>query len=71
MGVYGMIGGIAWGLGPIANGFVYDNVAPVAVWYLVMALASVCTVAFLLIGKVPALSRPSGITVESAVGPTS
>jgi len=70
MGVYGMIGGIAWGLGPIANGYVYDNVAPVAVWYLVMALASVCTVAFVLIGKVPALSRPSAVTVESAVGPT-
>jgi MFS family permease len=69
MGVYGMVNGIAWGLGPIANGYVYDNVAPVAVWYLVMGLATVCTVAFVLIGKVPALSRPSVVTVESAGGP--
>jgi MFS family permease len=57
MGVYGMVGGIAFGIGPIASGYVYDNVMPVAVWYLIVGLAAVCTVAFIVVGKLPALSR--------------
>jgi MFS family permease len=56
MGVYGMVGGIGWGAGPIASGYVYDHVAPVAVWYLTMGLATLGTVAFVVIGRVPALS---------------
>jgi MFS family permease len=63
MGVYGMVGGIAWGAGPIASGFVYDNIAPVAVWYLTLGLATLGTVAFMVVGKVPALrGRPRHAT---------
>jgi MFS family permease len=51
MGIYGMVGGIAWGLGPVASGYVYDNIAPVAVWYLTLGLATVGTVAFLIVGR--------------------
>ncbi len=57
MGVYGMVGGVAWGIGPIASGYVYDNIAPVGVWYLALGLAIVGTLAFLLIGRTPSLSR--------------
>jgi MFS family permease len=57
MGVYGMVGGIAWAIGPVANGWVYDNTSPVSVWYLTLALAMVGTVAFILVGRLPALSR--------------
>ena len=57
MGVYGMVGGIAWAIGPVANGWVYDNISPVSVWYLTLALAMVGTVAFILVGRLPALSR--------------
>ncbi|MGB9300029.1 MAG: MFS transporter [Anaerolineae bacterium] len=66
MGVYGMVGGIAFGIGPIASGYVYDNVMPVAVWYLIVGLAMVGTVAFILVGKVPALSREAK---PGALGP--
>ena len=51
MGVYGIVGSIAWGIGPIASGYVYDNVAPVGVWYLTLGLAAVGTVAFIIIGR--------------------
>jgi MFS family permease len=51
MGVYGMVGGIAWGIGPIASGYVYDNVAPVALWYLALGLATVGTVAFMVMAR--------------------
>jgi MFS family permease len=64
MGVYGIVGGIAWGIGPIASGYVYDNVAPVSVWYLTLGLAMVCTVAFTVIGRIPALSRRPSRTAE-------
>jgi MFS family permease len=57
MGVYGMVGGIAWAIGPIANGWVYDNISPVSLWYLTLALAMVGTAAFIMVGRVPALSR--------------
>jgi MFS family permease len=57
MGVYGMVGGIAWAIGPVANGWVYDNISPVSLWYLTLGLATVCTVAFIIVGRVPALSR--------------
>jgi MFS family permease len=70
MAVYGMVNGIAWGVGPIANGYVYDNVAPVGVWYLVTLLATVGTVAFYIIGRVPALSRRSAVSVASGVEPS-
>jgi MFS family permease len=56
MGVYGMVGGMAWGIGPIAIGYAYDNIAPVAVWYLTLGLATVGTVAFLALGR---LATPS------------
>lgn len=57
MGVYGMVGGIAWAIGPIANGWVYDNISPVSLWYLTLVLAMVGTAAFMIVGRVPALSR--------------
>jgi len=60
MGVYGIVGGMAWGVGPILNGYVYDNVAPVSVWYVSLTLAMVSTLAFTLMGRMGALSpRPS------------
>jgi predicted MFS family arabinose efflux permease len=52
-----MVSGIAWAIGPVANGWVYDNTSPVSVWYLTLALAMVGTVAFILVGRLPALSR--------------
>jgi MFS family permease len=66
MGVYGMMGGIGWGVGPIASGYVYDHIAPVAVWYLVLGLATLGTVAFLIIGRVPALSGRRGAATVGA-----
>lgn len=51
MGIYGMVGGIAWGIGPIASGLVYDNIAPVSVWYLTLGLAMVGTVAFVALAR--------------------
>jgi hypothetical protein len=57
MGVYGMVGGIAWTIGPIASGLVYDNISPLSLWYLTLGLATLGTLAFILVGRVPALSR--------------
>ena len=60
MGVYGIVGGISWGVGPILNGAFYDNVAPVSVWYVSLTVATLSTLAFLLMGRTAALSpRPS------------
>jgi MFS family permease len=57
MGVYGMVGGIAWSIGPISSGFVYDNVSPVALWYLTLGLATVGTVAFLIVARISSPGR--------------
>lgn len=63
MGVYGVAGGIAWGIGPITSGYLYDNFAPVSVWYLALVLGMVCTLAFGFIGKMAPLTRqPSLVT---------
>lgn len=51
MGIYGMMGGLAWGIGPIASGLVYDNIAPVSVWYLTLVLATLGTVAFMALAR--------------------
>jgi MFS family permease len=51
MGVYGMVVGMAWGIGPIASGYTYDHIAPVSMWYLTLGLAAVGTVAFVLMGR--------------------
>ena len=60
MGVYGIVGGISWGVGPILNGAFYDNVAPVSVWYVSLTVAMLSILAFLLMGRIAALSpRPS------------
>ncbi|TKJ30099.1 MAG: hypothetical protein CEE40_06100 [Chloroflexi bacterium B3_Chlor] len=60
MGVYGIVGGISWGVGPILYGHLYDNVAPVSVWHLALGLGMACTLAFGLMGRMGALSaRPS------------
>jgi len=60
MGVYGIVGGISWGVGPILYGHLYDNVAPVSVWHLALGLGMACTLAFGLMGRMAALSpRPS------------
>ena len=56
MGVYGIMGSIGWGIGPIASGYVYDNLAPVGVWYLAVGLAIAGTVAFAIIGRTPSLT---------------
>jgi MFS family permease len=63
MGVYGVAGGIAWGIGPITSGYLYDNFAPVSVWHLALVLGMVCTLAFGFIGKMAPLTRqPSLVT---------
>jgi MFS family permease len=51
MGVYGIVGSIAWMIGPVASGRIYDTVAPVGVWYLALGLAAVGMVAFFFIGR--------------------
>ena len=57
MGVYGIVGGIAWGIGPILSGYFYDNVSPVSIWHLALAQAVVCTLAFMLIGRMASTAR--------------
>ena len=60
MGVYGIVGGVAWGVGPILSGYFYDNVSPVSIWHLSLAQATLCTLAFILIGKMsPVVPHPS------------
>jgi len=65
MGVYGVAGGIAWGIGPITSGYFYDNVAPVSVWYLALVLGMVCTLAFGFIGKMASLVRQPSLAVNA------
>jgi len=67
MGIYGMVGGIAWGIGPIASGLAYDNIAPVSVWYLTVGLATLGTVAFVALARL-ASSPASGGSVSSSGG---
>lgn len=64
MGVYGIVIGISWGLGPIASGLFYDNVAPVSVWYLAAIQATVCTFAFILIGRRALLTRRASLAAN-------
>jgi MFS family permease len=60
MGVYGIVGGMAWGVGPILNGYFYDSVAPVSVWYVSLTVAMLSALAFALMGRIAALSpRPA------------
>ncbi len=49
MSVYGLTWGIGFGIGPVAGGFLNDNLAPVAIWYggLAMGLAAVLGFALL------------------------
>jgi MFS family permease len=51
MGVYGIVGSIAWMIGPVASGRIYDTVAPVGVWYLTVGSSAVGMVAFFFIGQ--------------------
>ena len=64
MGVYGVAGGIAWGIGPITSGYFYDNIAPVSVWYLALVLGMVCTLAFGFIGKMATLARQPSLAID-------
>ncbi len=57
MGVFGVVGCIAWGAGPIMMGYVYDNVAPVAIWQLALGLGLASTLAFTFMGRMASLSR--------------
>ncbi len=57
MGVYGIVGGIAWGAGPIIMGYFYDNVAPVSIWHLSLALGTVSTLAFIVMGRMASFAR--------------
>jgi MFS family permease len=60
MGVYGMVIGVSWGVGPILSGYFYDNISPVSIWHLSLAQATLGTVAFVLIGRmVRAARQPS------------
>jgi MFS family permease len=64
MGVYGVAGGIAWGIGPITSGYLYDNFAPVSVWYLALVLGMVCALAFGFIGKMASLARQPSLAIN-------
>lgn len=64
MGVYGLVGSIAWGIGPITSGYFYDNIAPVSVWYLALLLGMVCTLAFGFIGKMASLARQPSLAID-------
>jgi len=57
MGVYGIVGGIAWGAGPIIMGYSYDNIAPVSIWHLALVLGMVSTLAFVFMGRMASLAR--------------
>jgi MFS family permease len=70
MGIYGMVGGISYGIGPIASGLAYDNIAPVAVWYLTLGLATVGTLAFMALARLGASSARGGSVPSSADGST-
>ncbi len=64
MGVYGVARGIAWGIGPITSGYLYDNIAPVSVWYLALLLGMVCTLTFGFIGKMAPLARQPSLAID-------
>ncbi|HAL61819.1 MAG TPA: hypothetical protein DCP08_05360 [Chloroflexi bacterium] len=64
MGVYGVAGGIAWGIGPVTSGYFYDHIAPVSVWYLALVLGMVCTLAFGFIGKMATLARQPSLAIN-------
>jgi len=64
MGVFGIVGGIAWGAGPIIMGYFYDNIAPVSIWYLALVLGMVCTLAFVFIGKMASLLRQPSLAAN-------
>jgi MFS family permease len=66
MGIYGMVGSIAWGVGPIASGLVYDNLAPVSVWYLTLGLATLGTVAFMALARLSSSPASGGSVPSSA-----
>lgn len=64
MGVYGVVSGMAWGIGPITSGYLYDNFAPVSVWYLALLLGMVCALAFGFIGKMASLARQPSLAID-------
>lgn len=57
MGVYGVVRGLSWGIGPVTSGYFYDNIAPVSVWHLAAAFSLVGTVAFGMVGRMRPVSR--------------
>jgi len=59
MGVYGVFIGLSWGIGPITSGYLYDNIAPVAVWHLAACLALAGTLAYAIIGRISSPSHQS------------
>jgi MFS family permease len=65
MGVYGIVGGVAWGIGPILSGYFYDNVSPVSIWHLSLAQALVGTLAFMLVGRMAPAARQPTPAVDS------
>lgn len=64
MGVFGIVGGIAWGAGPIIMGYFYDNIAPVSIWHVALVLGMVCTLAFVSMGKMASLLRQPSLAVN-------
>ncbi len=46
MSIYSLTMGLGQGAGPIIGGFLYDNVAPVAIWYGTMILGILATLVF-------------------------
>lgn len=64
MGVYGVVGGIAWGIGPITSGYFYDNVAPVSIWYLALVFGMVCSLTFGFIGRMAPLARQPSLAID-------
>jgi MFS family permease len=58
MGLYGLTGGVAFGIGPVFGGWLNDNVGPYATWIGGMLVGFVAVAGFLILaGMKPQLAR--------------
>jgi MFS family permease len=51
MGFYGLTWRVGIGIGPVIGGYVNDQIAPVAIWYVGLAIGLVATSGYLLLGR--------------------
>ncbi len=53
MSIYGLTFGIALGVGPVIGGYLYDNIAPGAIWFGGMIFSTIGIIGFLLLNTAP------------------